>query len=489
MIAERLLKKREEDLDDDDDEQVYKIEPSSNGGNDEIGIKNEAAWYSWNCRWWWGVGRQSGKTGEKGICDDLAGGEGEATGQKAGDSNPFDGPRKTCQQFDFNQLRVPWHLLNPRRACPSSFLSPVSTIESFELRVEALINHSNTYSISSLPIVWGRANLAHFTFFSNLNSQVVALRSIISPDNLSPTIMTHSISNIPDQVFVHKLSIQRTVKKLLQSKCHPGGSFLLLFVHHSHFKSPRTKPKPHNETVDRPKASQSPVLGEKISLLMQPSTYSLLPLGAPKNHASNLSGNPERRIRITWKQIGSPSNVLLPALYRFHHSRSSGMRFMISSPTLHGPYFYGYGCVLLSRPLRCSPSKYLLESFLTSEKRRWQGIQDHIKRMYYTPCVISQLSKIDKLYYGNTHVEIAVLWWADRLHVTWNYTPESTNYASVQNVSKTSLTNKYTNTHNMRYRPAWPRDFVIGLRQKTTDPCAKCPEGERLDRYNNKCFW
>jgi len=35
------LRDKKEDL--DEEEQVYKIEPSSNGGNDEIGIKNEAA--------------------------------------------------------------------------------------------------------------------------------------------------------------------------------------------------------------------------------------------------------------------------------------------------------------------------------------------------------------------------------------------------------------------------------------------------------------
>ena len=60
---------------------------------------------------------------------------------------------------------------------------------------------------------------------------------------------------------------------------------------------------------------------------------------------------------------------------------------------------------LLNSELR--PFKNLLEPFLMSEKRHWQGLQDHIKRMYYTPCVISLFDKIDKRYHHNV---VTLMW-------------------------------------------------------------------------------
>lgn len=54
------------------------------------------------------------------------------------------------------------------------------------------------------------------------------------------------------------------------------------------------------------------------------------------------------------------------------------------------PYFL-YILPLLKSELRTF--RNLLEPFLMSEKRHWQGFQNHIKRMYYTPCVISLLTE------------------------------------------------------------------------------------------------
>lgn len=72
---------------------------------------------------------------------------------------------------------------------------------------------------------------------------------------------------------------------------------------------------------------------------------------------------------------------------------------------------------------------------------------------------------------------------------------EITNYASVveRTSEKAPYNNKNTSTHNTRCQRAWPRDFVVGLRRITADPCAKCPKNERLGEIiiaiiDNECF-